>query len=418
MAADGRLGPQSLTVGSKTFAVGDRIVTLKNERRRLGVLNGTRGTVTGVDLTAGALELCTDDGRSVRLPQWYLAGSRRRPGQRVDHGYAITGHKAQGMTTERAFVLGSEDLYKEWGYAAMSRGRQENRLYLVVGENPLADEIEVLGQTKQDPIAVIVRVLGRSRAKTLALDHLSAARAAAAALSAVELRAQIDQAAELLAHRPSVTAQTGAVELRQEQARLRGYQRDELSWLAHAHERLAHGDLRRGERRRLLGSISERQGAVTQLERRLEDLDQRLAGVEAERAAQAAWDQAHAQPLGEALIYGQELSHRELATAVQLEQAPPGYLVAELGGRPQSAAGRAAWRAAAISIEAYRARHGIDDPDSALGAVPTDPAPNPDLQAERAAVAQLTRAAIDAIEAVESPALPDPNLDPVRDLAL
>jgi hypothetical protein len=64
--------------------------------------------------------------------------------------------------------------------------------------------------------------------------------------------------------------------------------------------------------------------------------------VEAERAAQAAWDQAHAEPLGEAVIYGRELSHRELATAVQLEQAPPGYLVAELGGRPQSAAGRAA----------------------------------------------------------------------------
>jgi hypothetical protein len=322
------------------------------------------------------------------------------------------------MTTERAFVLGSEDLYKEWGYAAMSRGRQENRLYLVVGENPLADEIDVLGQTKQDPIAVIVRVLGRSRAKSLALDHLSAARAAAATLSAVELRTHIDQAADLLAHRPSVTAQTGAAELRREQARLRGYQRDDLSWLAHAHERLAQGDLRRGERRRLLGSISERQRAVTQLERRLEDVDQQLAGVEAERAAQAAWDQAHAQPLGEALIYGRELSHRELATAVQLEQAPPAYLVAELGGRPQSATGRAAWRAAAISIEAYRERHGVDDPDSALGALPTDPAPDLDIQAERAAVAHLTRAAIEAIEAVESPALPDPNLDPVRDLAL
>ncbi len=55
----------------------------------------------------------------------------------------------------------------------MSRGRQENRLYLVVGENPLAEEIEVLGQATQDPVAVIVRALGRSRAKTLALDHLS-----------------------------------------------------------------------------------------------------------------------------------------------------------------------------------------------------------------------------------------------------
>jgi conjugative relaxase-like TrwC/TraI family protein len=414
MAADGRLGTQILTVGNKEFAVGDRIVTLKNERRRLGVLNGTRGTVTGVDLVAGALEVGTDDGRTVRLPRWYLAGSRRRPGDRIDHGYAITGHKAQGMTTERAFVLGSEDLYKEWGYAAMSRGRQENRLYLVVGENPLAEEIEVLGQARQDPVAVIVRALGRSRAKTLALDHLSAAHAAAAALSAVDLRARIDQAAALLQHRPSVTAQTSTAELRQDQARLRGYQREELTWLADAHDRLAQGGLRRGERRHLLAAIAQRQEAVTQLGRRLDDVDQRLVALDGERATQATWDRDHAAPLGEALIYGRELSHRELATAVQLEQAPPAYLVAELGGRPDSVAGRAAWRAAAVGIEAYRANHGIDDPDSALGPPPADP--DPEIELERRTVEHLTRTAVQAIEAIEAPALADP--DHVHDLAL
>src|SRR6266536_2055627 len=49
MAADGRLGTQTLTVGEQEFAVGDRIVTLHNQRRRLGCLNGTRGTVTAID---------------------------------------------------------------------------------------------------------------------------------------------------------------------------------------------------------------------------------------------------------------------------------------------------------------------------------------------------------------------------------
>jgi hypothetical protein len=211
-----------------------------------------------------------------------------------------------------------------------------------------------------------------------------------------------------------VTAQTGAAELRREQARLRGYQREELSWLADAHRRLADGHLRRSDRRRLRSASADRQQAVAQLGRRLDDVDQRLADLEAERAAQATWDRDHAGPLGEALIYGRELSHRELATAVQLEHAPPGYLVAELGGRPDSAAGRAAWRAAAVGIEAYRAKHGVDDPDSALGPPPTDPDPDPEL--ERAAVAQLTRAALQAIEAVEAPTLPDPAH--VQDLAL
>jgi hypothetical protein len=272
----------------------------------------------------------------------------------------------------------------------------------------------VLGQAKQDPVAVIVCALGRSRAKTLALDHLSAAHAAAAALSAVDLRAHIDQAAALLQHRPSVTAQTSAAELRQDQARLRGYQREELSWLADAHDRLAHGGLRRGERRHLLAAITQRQEAVTHLGRRLDQVDQRLVTLEAERAAQAAWDHDHATPLGEALIYGRELSHRELATAVQLEQQPPVYLVTELGGRPESVAGRAAWRAAAIGIEAYRAKHGIDDPDSALGPPPADP--DPEIELERTGVEHLTRAAIQAIEAIETPALADP--DHVHDLAL
>jgi hypothetical protein len=136
MVADGRLGPQALPVDGQEYAVGDRIVTLRNQRQRLGVANGTRGTVTAVDMAAGALEVRTDHGRAVRLPRWYLTGSRRWPRRQVDYGYAVTGHKAEGMTTDRSFVLGSEDIYKEWGYTALSRGRLENRLYLVVGDNP------------------------------------------------------------------------------------------------------------------------------------------------------------------------------------------------------------------------------------------------------------------------------------------
>jgi conjugative relaxase-like TrwC/TraI family protein len=413
-AADGSLGAQTLSVGTREFAVGDRIVTLKNQRRRLGVLNGTRGTVTAVDSVAGSLEICTDDGRTLQLPRWYLASSHWRP--RIDHGYAITGHKAQGMTTERAFVLGSEDLYKEWGYAAMSRGRQENRLYLVVGSNPLADEIELLGQVKQDPVAVIVRALGRTRAKTLALDHLTAAQAQAALLSASELQSRVDHAVALLEQRPPTTIHSDAAELRHERARLRAYQREEQSWLADANERLEDGRLRRSDRRRLQVMIDDRNAAVTQLGRRLDDVDQRLAGLEVEQAEQAAWDQEHAVALGEALIFGRELSHRELADAVRLEQAPPTYLTAELGGRPESVPGRAAWRAAAVRIEAYRAKHGIKDLDRAFGPAPPDLSPA--VEGERAAVLQLTRTATQAIETAEAPVPADPTANLSHDLAL
>ena len=414
MVADGRLGPQPLTVGDQEFAVGDRIVTLRNQRRRLGVANGTRGTVTAVDVATGALEVCTDDGRAVRLPRWYLTGSRQWPRRRVDYGYAVTGHKSEGMTTDRAFTLGSEDVYKEWGYTAMSRGRLENRLYLVVGDNPLAEELDVLGQPKQDPVAVIVRALGRSRAKTLALDHPVAARAEAAQLPDPELRARLERAAALLEQRPRPIAHTGPAELRQEQARLRGYQREELSWLVDARDRLAQGGLRRSERRRLQAAVGEREQALAQLARRVDAVGQRLADLDTQRAAQAAWDRDHAEPLGEALIFGRELSHRELAEAVRLEQDPPGHLVAELGGRPDTVAGRAAWRAAAIGIQTYRASRDVDDPASALGPAPTDPV----AHLEWAAAARLTQAAAQTIERLEGSSLPEPNPDQLRDLAL
>jgi conjugative relaxase-like TrwC/TraI family protein len=414
MAVDGRLGPQALAVGDQEFAVGDRIVTLRNQRRRLGVANGTRGTVTAVDLAAGVLEVRTDDGRAVRLPRWYLSGSPRHPRRQVDYGYAITGHKSEGMTTDRAFTLGSEDIYKEWGYTAMSRGRLENRLYLVVGGNPLAEELDVLGQPKQDPLAMIVRTLGRSRAKRLALDHLVAARPEAAELSSGELQARLEQAAALLEQRPQPAAQSGPAELRQDQARLRAYQREELSWLVDARERLAQGGLRRSERRRVQAGAGEREQRLAQLGRRLSDVDQRLADLDAQRAAQAAWDRDHAEPLGEAVVFGRELSHRELAEAVQLEQDPPGYLIADLGGRPDTAAGRAAWRAAAIAIQSYRSTHDVEDPASALGPAPTDP----ELHREWAAAMQLTQTATQAIDSLESPSMPEPHPDEFHELAL
>ena len=48
----------------------------------------------------------------------------------LDHGYAITAHRAQGATVDRAFVLGSDELYREWGYTALSRHRTEARFYV------------------------------------------------------------------------------------------------------------------------------------------------------------------------------------------------------------------------------------------------------------------------------------------------
>ena len=69
-------------------------------------------------------------GRRVRLDRRFLAEPTAAGEPPLVHGYAITGHVAQGVTVDHAFVLASEGIDREWAYVALSRGRQSNRLYL------------------------------------------------------------------------------------------------------------------------------------------------------------------------------------------------------------------------------------------------------------------------------------------------
>jgi ATP-dependent exoDNAse (exonuclease V) alpha subunit len=104
------------------------------------------------------------DGCFVTLPESYLEAGN------LTYAYAMTGHKAQGMTTDKAYVLGDQTLYREWTYVAMSRGRSENRLYVVAGVDAEREELggQVAGIT--DPMKELVSAVSRSRAKSLALD--------------------------------------------------------------------------------------------------------------------------------------------------------------------------------------------------------------------------------------------------------
>jgi ATP-dependent exoDNAse (exonuclease V) alpha subunit len=116
----GRLGIDVDFTG-KPFASGDELVVARNDRR-LGVLNGDRGHV--LDAADSHLDVRLDQGRQVRLPATFISDGH------VDHGYATTAHKAQGATVDEAFVLGSQEAYREWGYTALSRHRDQSTYYL------------------------------------------------------------------------------------------------------------------------------------------------------------------------------------------------------------------------------------------------------------------------------------------------
>ena len=154
-------GP-AITVGDQTFQKGDRVVTLRNDYD-LDVRNGSLATVTKVHPRRGDVTIRTDSGAARRLTAEYLNAGH------LDHGYAITIHKAQGITVDRAFVLGSEDLYRELSYVALSRGRVSNEIYRAAPELRLhAHGLEMGADATDDVFAGAMRI---SRAETLGIDR-------------------------------------------------------------------------------------------------------------------------------------------------------------------------------------------------------------------------------------------------------
>lgn len=162
MAADHRLSGPSVTAGGVELQAGDRVLCLQN-RHRLDVLNGDLGTVTAIHSEGGAVTVRLDrEGPLRRLPRWYLEGGH------VDYGYALTGHKAQGTTVDRAYIVAGSDLFREWGYVTMSRGRHQNTLY-VVDPDP-GNECAHLSHEQRGRWEHLVDQLGRSGAQTAAID--------------------------------------------------------------------------------------------------------------------------------------------------------------------------------------------------------------------------------------------------------
>jgi ATP-dependent exoDNAse (exonuclease V) alpha subunit len=164
MHRDGRLGEHELTAGDRAFAVGDRVVARRNDRRA-GVVNGTRAEVVAVDLEQRTASLKTDSGDARTVASAYLDEGW------LDYGYALTAHTAQGATVDRSFVLDSDELYREWGYTAMSRHRDQARFYVV---SPGSVERALPGlEAESDGLADDVHeMLSPTRSKDMALDVL------------------------------------------------------------------------------------------------------------------------------------------------------------------------------------------------------------------------------------------------------
>jgi Ti-type conjugative transfer relaxase TraA len=152
---DGDLGPDipvETNLGTRMFAEGDRLLFRRNERN-MGVRNGTLGTISAIE--GGKLSVTTDDGRVIAVdPASY---------QDLDHGYAVTVHKAQGVTVDEAHVLASRGFDRHLSYVSMSRHRE--KLSLVYSQESFGSE------------ALLAATLGRERQKDTTLDYREERRA-------------------------------------------------------------------------------------------------------------------------------------------------------------------------------------------------------------------------------------------------
>lgn len=177
-AASGTLTGTALTIGDDDFQVGDRIVLLRNDighydldtHSRCRVDNGMIGTITAIDHHTQEVDLQLGNQRTIRLTGAYVRAGH------VDHGYATTIHKAQGMTCDDIFVVGPAGLYREAGYVALSRARSTAHLYATtkdaasIGERPHTDHaIPLPSEHVDDAEHDLITTLERSQAKSFAI---------------------------------------------------------------------------------------------------------------------------------------------------------------------------------------------------------------------------------------------------------
>ena len=151
VARDGR------NVGGQTIGVGDQVVTLQNDRRLLTdagrwVRNGDRWTVTEESI-AGELTVTSGNRGSACLRSEYVA-------EHVALGYALTVHKAQGMTVDHGIVLVDGSTSSEALYVGMTRGRHTNDAWV---------RTEHLGE---DHLEIFANAVGRDTTERAAVDYL------------------------------------------------------------------------------------------------------------------------------------------------------------------------------------------------------------------------------------------------------
>ena len=378
-----------------TAGVGDTIITRRNDRRlRNGhdwVRNGERWTITRVR-DDGSISISRTGrryGGSIVLPAAYVS-------EHVDLGYAVTAHRAQGITIDTAHVLVEPTTTRENFYVAMTRGRQSNQAYVVLNRPDDHAEPHPAEHLDATACSVLYGVLQHARAElsahgTITAEHERWGSIAqlAAEYETIAQAAQHDRWARLLRTSGLTTEQAETVidsdafgaltaELRRAEANhhdidqllprlIRARSLDDADDIASViHHRVAQATARparsgrtRRRARLIAGLIPHADGPMSE--------EMRTALAERRRLIEARAD----------AVLDAGINERESWTA-------------HLGPIPNGARARTLWQQQARVIAAYRDRYAITD-STPLGITTESTAQKIDRARAEAALSELAR---------------------------
>lgn len=353
MAGQDRLGADTVQAGGVNYAPGDLVVTRINDHRQ-GIRNLQRWQVIEADSDARELRLRSiEDPQEVTIGAGYLDARTRHDRPSLQHGYAVTGHIAQGTTRAAVFAQAEASIYRQWANTALSRTRDEMRLYAVVGEEPV--DLETGPTHEPSGWDDLTAGISRDAAETAATDE--------------RLRSEISGLSDT-----SLTHRLQALDHADQQAAADQAIRDRLT------RRLAdtRGELRDVEAEleqapaALQAQLAQRQAAaLDRLTDTQADLDEfREVDSPADRASQKA----------ERTLIERELQARRKAQVTADRTAAPEYVTETIGPVPSDPLARAVWVEAIDQIERYRQLHSITARTLALGHEPSDPRRRPEWQ--------------------------------------
>ena len=373
--------------------VGDTIITRKNDRRlrtpRGWVRNGDRWIVTDIRDDGSLTARRANSRGTVILPAGYVS-------DHVDLGYAVTTHRAQGITTDTSHVLVDPSTTRENLYVAMTRGRHANLAY-VATDRP--DDSHTSPHPADDPDStarsVLYGVLQHVGAELSAHETITTEQETwgsvaqlAAEYETIAQAAQHDRFATLIREAgltPDEAEDTihsdafGALTTELRRAEANHHNIDTLMpRLVAARSFVDADDIASVLHHRLARATAKPAGSG-----RTRKVPRLIAGLIPEAAGPMSGE------MRKALTERRELIEQRAVAVLDHALTERHEWALALGDMPPDTRAAAAWRQQARTVAAYRDRYGINT-RAPLGPAPDSDAQKIDLARAKAALARLS----------------------------